>query len=298
MLPNLLIIGAQKSASTFVRGCLAEHPEIYIPTDEIPYFESPDYEQQTLTDLAKFYQGHHEKILGLKRPNYLGKPEVPARVEKHLPKAKLIAVLRNPVERAVSSYYHYMRGGFIPIRNIEVGMNLLLEGAYEQTYERAVEIIEFGFYYRNLLRYKNFFYRKQLMILLHEDIIRDKLKEIQNIYDFLNVDSSYVPNSIDSKPQAVVYSIPRIQFLSLQNPIRFQYNSDRTRVTVKESNIISKVVTKTIRLFDKTVLAKVFGSQKPVLSTELSERVHKVYQEDIEKLEGFLDKDLSGWKAK
>jgi len=105
MLPDYIIIGAHKSASTFVHKCLMEHPDIYMPKDEIPFFEIPDYESSSLSELEKYFKGRKEKRFGIKRPSYIGKPEVPARISNDLPDAKLIAVLRDPVDRAVSSYY-------------------------------------------------------------------------------------------------------------------------------------------------------------------------------------------------
>ena len=75
-LPDFAIIGAQKSATTFLHGCLAEHPEVYMPRAEIPFFESPDYERSKISDLAGLFAGRSEKWLGFKRPNFLGKPEL------------------------------------------------------------------------------------------------------------------------------------------------------------------------------------------------------------------------------
>ena len=95
-LPDFVIIGAQKSASSFMQLCLADHPDIYIPEGETPFFESPDYEQGDIHEIEELFEGRSEKCLGIKRPNYIGKAEVPNRILKHLPNAKLIAILRNP----------------------------------------------------------------------------------------------------------------------------------------------------------------------------------------------------------
>ena len=82
MLPNFIVVGAQKSASTFVQVCLAEHPDIFMPSTEIPFFVSPDYEQKSINNLKHFFIGRTEKMLGIKRPDYIGKPEVPERIRK------------------------------------------------------------------------------------------------------------------------------------------------------------------------------------------------------------------------
>ena len=121
MLPNFVIIGAQKSASTFLQVCLSEHPDVFMPPGETPFFESPDYENSDISRLESLFNNRSESKLGIKRPSYIGKPEVPKRIEYHLPDAKLIAVLRNPIDRAVSAYFHYINNGFIPCINLEKG---------------------------------------------------------------------------------------------------------------------------------------------------------------------------------
>jgi hypothetical protein len=126
MLPNFVIIGAQKSASTFLQVCLSDHPNVFLPNGETPFFESPDYEQSNVSDLERIFEKRSEKRIGIKRPNYIGKPEVPKRIEFHLPHAKLIAVLRNPIDRAISAYYHNINYGFIPPINVENGIRKII----------------------------------------------------------------------------------------------------------------------------------------------------------------------------
>lgn len=125
MLPNFIIIGAQKSASTFLQACLNDHPDIYMPYGETPFFESPDYERNNIRDLEKIFVDRDEKCIGIKRPTYIGKPEVPERILAHLPNAKLIAVLRNPIDRAISAYFHNINYGFIPAIDVETGSKSL-----------------------------------------------------------------------------------------------------------------------------------------------------------------------------
>ncbi len=295
MLPNFIVVGAEKSASTFVHKCLMEHPEIFMPSEEVPFFESPDYEQTSIENLEQLFVGRTEKMLGIKRPNYIGKPEVPIRIRRHLPHAKLIAVLRNPIERAVSAYYHNINYGFIPARNIEKGMNLLLDGAYEKTFKRAYEIIDFGFYYKHLKEYQYFFDNNSFLVLLYDDIIADKLSAIQKVYSFLNVESSYVPKAINSKPQAVIYSIPRLRFLTLRNRFLYKYNSDRTRLFLRDGNILGRIVARVITKVDSKYLSKIFVSSKPKLTMELANRLYKIYNKDIEKLQAYIGRDLSHW---
>ena len=90
------------------------HPEIYLPKNEIAFFEDPDYGKGDLKKLQSMIDAPGGKLVGIKRPIYLGKPEVAPRIKHHLPWAKFIVSLRDPVERALASYMHYAKFGFIP----------------------------------------------------------------------------------------------------------------------------------------------------------------------------------------
>lgn len=53
------------------------------------------------------------QLCGIKRPDYLSLPERPQRINEHSPEAKLIVVLKNPIQRAVSAYYHYISNRYL-----------------------------------------------------------------------------------------------------------------------------------------------------------------------------------------
>ncbi len=298
MLPNFLIIGAQKSATTFIHMCLAEHPEIYMPSQEISYFENPYYYQIPRAQFEKiFIDAYNKKALGIKRPTYLAKPECPKRIKDIIPHAKIIAILRNPIERVVSAYFHYINYGFISLKPIEKGMPELLGGRYRKKYPRAEEIIEFSFYYKNLKRYFDLFNKEQLLILFYKNIMKDKLQQVQNIYRFLKVDNSYIPTRLQSQPQAVIYSLPRIKILRLRNKHLYTYNKDKTRLYSKTQNYLDKKICRMIDTFDASFLSSWFNNQKPILSRELRQRLYEIYAQDIQNLEELLHVELSHWKS-
>jgi len=89
---NFLILGAQKSASTFLQFCLAQHPDVYIHNREMPIFEDPDYANFSEAFVDRLFEGRSERRLGIKRPSYIGRPEVPERIYRAVPEGKLIAV--------------------------------------------------------------------------------------------------------------------------------------------------------------------------------------------------------------
>ena len=297
MLPNFIIIGAQKSASTFLQACLNDHPNIYLPTGETPFFESPDYEMSDIRELAREFQAKHEKRLGIKRPNYIGKPEVPERIVTHLPNAKLLAVLRDPIDRAISAYYHNIKNGFLPVMDIETGMRKLLsEPAFAKKYERSAEIIEFGYYYKYLSKYSHYKQRNQLLTILYEDIVSEPLKTIQKAYRFLEVSHTHIPKTLNLRPQEVVYNLVRLKLLCFRNRFTFAYNQDRTRSFLREMTFTDKLIVRTLTTIDQSLLSKVLTNQTPNLSPSLRKTLCNTYASDIQALESFIDRDLSAWR--
>ena len=297
MLPNFLIIGAQKSATTFVQMCLADHPQIFVYPKEISYFEDPDYHETSLEDFeALFNDADHEKAVGLKRASYLAKPECPARIKQLIPDALLIAILRNPIDRAVSAYFHNMSYGFLPLRSLEQGMRNLINGKYEEKYPRAHEVIEFGYFYKHLSRYYDFFGRKQILVLFYNDIFTNIYEQIQNIYRFLDVDETYISRNLYRRPQAVMYSLPRIRFRRIGTSFIYDYNHNRTRLYRKKQNRIDKLASHLVFDTDRVLLAKLFCNKKPVLSDELQNMLYMQYKDDIGNLEELLQVNLDHWK--
>ncbi|MBL4585508.1 MAG: sulfotransferase [Flavobacteriales bacterium] len=295
-LPDFVIIGAQKAASTFITHCLDSHPDIFIPRSEITYFETPEFENEPSTALTSLFIGNEDKMVGIKRPNYLSLREVPERIHATVPNARIIAILRNPVERIISAYYHYMDYGIIPVREVESGMTKVLDKEYSDQYPKAAEIIEFGLYHDPIVRYQSLFGKKNVLVLLQDDLIVDKMSVMKQLYGFLGVDTSFTPTTINSRPGAVTYNIPRLRFQSSVNALNFEYRYDGTKVFAKKKNLFEKIVTKTVARIDRYILLKLLGNKKPKISSNLNKRLHSVYRKDIDNLEALLGRDLSAWK--
>ncbi|ESA38758.1 sulfotransferase [Leptolyngbya sp. Heron Island J] len=293
-LPDFVVIGAQKSASTFIQFCLADHPQIFMPYGETSFFESIDYPSKYQESLEVIFQNRKEKILGIKRPDYLTNPKVPRRINSLIPNAKLIAILRNPVDRFVSAYYHYMRYGFIPIEEPEIGIKKILDNQYQCSYKRAQEIIDYGFYYKGLQGYLDIFEESHILIILHEDIIANKHDVTKIIYKYLDVHEEYVPSSIGHRPMSVVYNLSRLKFLRAGNSLVYQYNDEKTRLW-KRKNILASAISYTLKSFDSVILSKVFASEKPSLSKIIRSELIDLYKDDIQALQKLINRDLSSW---
>lgn len=290
---DFFIIGAQKSASTSLHQQISSHPGIYMPKGEVRFFEDPDYcdsVPSAIEDIVR--QGHGRKV-GIKRPDYLARPEVPGRIRKHSPDARLIAVLRNPVDRAISAYFHQMKLGFLPVLPLNEGLQLILNGGAAQSHPKSAEIIEYGFYAKHVERYLQVFPREQLLVVLDLDIRAGSRHALDDVFRHIGVTPLDHPVR-EKVSNPGVYSLFRLSFINLRNRIVFRYDDTRTRL-YRRSGFWGPLCNALIIGFDRFLLARICSNRRPLLSPEIHRKLMELYLPDILQLETLLKRDLSVW---
>lgn len=305
LMPNFFIIGATKSGTTSLHHYLQQHPDIYLSTDKEPHYfaltreevnalSGPDVELRRgmyITDIHKyaalFEPAKGVQAIGEASAMYLYYPNAPLRIATQLPEAKLIAVLRNPVERAYSAYLHKLRDGLEV--HTEFGKALLDEPKrIAENWTPLWYYRELGFYYKQLKRYYDLFNPMQLRVYLYDDFKAAPLAVVKDIYGFLGVDDSFIP---DMREKRNVSGIPRNrfiyqahQFLKRESVLKTKINSllpEAIRIAVKRI-VLNRVVNKNLH--------------KPLLSAELHQQLLDDYYEDILQLQGLIGRDLSHWR--
>jgi hypothetical protein len=165
-----------------------------------------------------FYRSHFPSktkmkqgvITGEATPGYLFNPYAPRRIFQLLPNVKLIVVLRDPVDRAISHYFHSIRehGAFLPIEEAlkieeEILAPELIKMQEDELYDSEIYRLRSykrrGIYIDQLSNYLNYFSMDQILILKSEDLFSDPLKFLSEIFGFLNVDSGSLPNDLTPK---------------------------------------------------------------------------------------------------
>jgi hypothetical protein len=201
---DFIIIGAQKCGTTSLHKYLESHPELYLlPEKEVPYFSNEDYRSRGWDWYVKdfFAQAPPGKLWGKSTPAYMTSFEVPGRIQAQMPDAKLIALLRNPVDRAFSHYKMMVKRkretrGFAEVvgEKLQPGNlrqdRLLPPGTEDDGY------LTMGEYGRILEKYLQFFPRRQLLVLFTEDLERDSGAVLKRVLQFLNVDDAFVPANL------------------------------------------------------------------------------------------------------
>ncbi|GAB4225919.1 MAG: sulfotransferase [Stanieria sp.] len=291
-LPNFLIIGIQKAGTTSIYNYLQEHPQIYMsPVKETNFFEK-DWESLpveernkkgiiTFDDYCQLFTNVKDEIaIGEASPNYLFHYQSSApKIKQYLPNAKLIAILRNPVERAYSDYLMHIRDA--------IGYRPLSEQIKHSAHKSF--IIRKGFYYEPLKFYYEQFCPEQIKVFLYEDFCKQPQVIMQEMYRYLGVDDTFSP---DVSKKAQVAKVPKNQtinnLLQRQNPLR-------TMVANALKTIISLETRQKLR--DSLVNLNSIDKKQAPLSEEDRKQLIKIYQEDIFKLQELLQRDLSIWLA-
>ena len=294
-LPDFLIIGGLKCATTSLHAYLGQHPAIYIsPIKEPRYFlpgprpvggyklehyrrgvPSAGKRVSTLEDYhALFDLARPGQILGEASPNYLANPQSPKLIAETIPKVKLIAVLRNPIDRAYSHFLHHLRTGVVRWTS------------FDEIVQKRNRYVDEGRYRIQIETYLHFFHERQLKLLLFDDVAQDTNASVEQIQRFLNIDA--------------VATLPTEQRLNASGPLpksRWLYRLSklpRPRIRQLEARLPLRVQSaaasfrSSVRMFNNSVAV-------PPMSDFARNHLREIYRDDIEWLERFLDRDLAHW---
>lgn len=202
-LPNFLVIGAYKCGTTSLGWYLQQHPDVFVPDYPEPRFFAfdahgdPDGERahnpmfhgavKTLERYESLFSGvADERAVGEVSPEYLKNPAAAGRIAARIPDAKLIAILRDPVERAYSDYLMYRRDGREPEADFMTALRLQ-ESRRHRSLPTGQYLIT-GNYGDQLARYRDHFGSDQIKVVLHEDLAADRNSVMAEIFAFLDVD--------------------------------------------------------------------------------------------------------------
>lgn len=220
---DFMVIGAAKSGTTTLFEHLRRHPDVWMPAaKEVPYFCSEAYATRSWDEHLRqvFADAPPDKLWGTATPQYMaGAPlsgghageqplefVVPTRIRARLPNVRLIAILRDPVERCVSAYQMSVRRG-IEREKFEIVIGRLMEShalelaRREPTDQNGHVVI--GEYARILSGYYATFEREQLLVVYTSDLSRDPLRTMRRVFSHISADPGFVPANVEARYQPV-----------------------------------------------------------------------------------------------
>lgn len=207
---KFLVVGAQKCATSWLYYCLRDHPELHLPSNKREdVYLGGDLHQKYGTDWYIEHAGkpNDEQQVGDVSVNYLFDSRSPAAVKRHAPDAKIIALLRDPIDRAISAYYWNLRMGNVSDPDVSAGLKRCLDAAMVEdpagaTYdpeEYLKNVILRGVYDVQLARYVDAFGADNLFVVPKEKIGNAGSQVLSSLYSFLGVDAAHEPNQLYQK---------------------------------------------------------------------------------------------------
>lgn len=265
MLPNFLIIGAPRAGTTWIQKNLIQHPEVFMPSKKEIHFFDRFYEEG-IGFYEKYFEGvTDQKAIGEATPAYLHREPVAQRIYEHLGPVKMIVTLRNPVDRLYSRYWN-SRGKFIENKGL----------SFEEKIMAKPEFIEEGFYAEHLNRYLDIFPKENILVMFFDDIKKDSVGFLREIFEFIGVDPNYDSSLADQRVNT----------------------SDSKKLLVKSKPLyyVSKA---TRKLYLDSLATKLEDMNRATLPPMTKETrkwlIDNYYRDKNEALANLLDRDLSTW---
>jgi len=282
-------VGFSRCGTTWISKCLKEHPEICFSEPKETHFFviNADYEKGLEHYKSFFKCDESKKVRGEYTPDYFLYDSARERIKKDLPKAKLIFSLRNPVDRAFSQYLYRQR---------KTGKKYPIEELFnQQNIRKENRILDFGFYYRNIVKWIKNLPENQYLVLVIEDYKESPQEFIQKIYRFLGVNDTFIPPSLTTEintTKGLGYHSRAIQ------------NIMAKRIPLKKSKWGGLII-KVLKVFGIGKLSEYLitrnkkakkSEEKEKLSEDMRKRIRQVYDDDIKSLEKLINRDLSFWR--
>ncbi|MBW2037940.1 MAG: sulfotransferase domain-containing protein [Deltaproteobacteria bacterium] len=274
MLPNLIVIGAAKAGTTSLHYYLGLHPQISMShPKELNFFVL----QKNWSKGIEWYESHftgETEVLGESSPNYTKHPVfsgVPKRMHSVVPEAKLIYILRDPIERIVSHYaYEFMA------RRENRGIREALRDLENNHYVACSQ------YHMQLEQYLDYFPESNILIMTLEDLSRRPQQTLQEVFRFLEVDESFhSPNFSEARHRS----------------------SDKRRINqigllwarMPGKNLIKSLFPSSTYLSKTFYLLSHRKFKKPILDERLKQELIDFLKDDVDRLRKYTSNDFEYW---
>src|SRR5919109_998147 len=282
--PNFFIVGAQKAGTTSLYHYLKEIPGVYMSRVKEPAYFAPNYVRP---DPGRFLRDKKEYLrlfenamgyiaVGEATPIYLWDPDAPKLIHQTVPYARIIIILRDPIERAYSNYlmkmkYSGMKSSFYDelMRDYK---------SQEKLFGRSQLYIEFGMYYEQVKRYFDIFAREQVKVIVFEEFIQQPVQTVNEVLSFLGV--NYTVTAI--RRQYNPYSVPRSP-LAMWIFAFFRWLRDRNIKTYKITTLLPHSIVES--LSEKMLFRR---TQKPKIDPEAVKFLQGIYHDDVIRLQSLL----------
>jgi hypothetical protein len=292
VLPNFLIIGMAKAGTTPLFAALKQHPQIFMSRikeprffafmNDPPRFGGPsfhDYIQSpTITEIADyealFDDAGTKKARGEASTIYSYYPgDKPAvHIRHYLPDVRLIILLRQPAARTYANFVHCIRNDWEPLGNFVQALadeprRIRDNWSYFLRYRQNSD------YLTQLQRYYDRYDRHQISVYLYDDLCKAPLTLVQDVFRFLEVDDSFVPD---------ISGRYNVSLLPISLHIHRVLNRMRRATTIAS---LRRIIGRAIRI----------NLYRPTIPADIYEELTDEFRPDILRLQDMIDRDLKNW---
>ena len=283
---DFFIVGAPKAGTTSLYHYLSEHPQVEMSCQKEPdYFSDKAIHEQgmyyaknrvdTLDKYESLFVQKESVVYGEASVSYLFYENVAEDIKKYNPNAKIIIMLRNPIERAFSHYLMDYRLGLISDSFENV---LAKKSKHKNAHLFYQQYIEVSKYAKQIQRYLDFFKKENILFIDYEDFKKNVSKTVDQVYNFLNISTEFVAD-INTKHNTFI--MPKNKIIRLIYSFVF----------------LRKILTFLFPIYlVKNIRVLLFKSdEKPELLKETRSLLKRIFNDDIKNLEEVLSKDYSKW---
>ena len=283
---DFFIVGAPKSGTTSLYHYLSEHPQVEMSSQKEPdYFSDKAIHEQgmyyaknrvdTLDKYESLFVQKESVVYGEASVSYLFYENVAEDIKKYNPNAKIIIMLRDPIERAFSHYLMDYRLGLISDSFENVLAKISKHKNAHLFYQQYIEVSKYS---RQIQRYLDFFKKENILFIDYEDFKKNVSKTVDQVYNFLNISTEFVAD-INTKHNTFI--MPKNKIIRLIYSFVF----------------LRKILTFLFPVYlVKNIRVLLFKSdKKPELLKETRSLLSIIFNDDIKKMEEVLAKNYSKW---
>jgi hypothetical protein len=281
-LPDFFVIGTLKSGTTALSYLLRQHDGIFLnPVVKETHFFAPDVrlgfrikDRTEYEDL--FRSGSADQKIGEVCPSYLYSKVAAGLIRREAPDAKLIAVLRDPAERAFSDFMMHVRDGRRRLEDLRPQIEREMQGTLLPG-DRPV--LAQGLYASQLSRFWSLFPRSSIKVILYSDLKNGALNALNDLFDFIGV---------ERLGQLKVDQIYNVSGMPRSEAFQYVINRVRRKRRLFKGMMPEGLCEGAMRIANKNL-------RKVPMSSELRSLLVSYYRADILTLQSEIDRDLSAW---
>jgi hypothetical protein len=275
-MPNFIYIGPDKAGSSWLHECLLTHPQVFMPVAKDLYFFDRYYDRGLPWYLSQFSDATpRQRVVGEVCQDYLFCSEAPARIEESLGTARFMVTLRDPADRAFSSYLYMLKQGQTP-------------GTFLEALEGRPELIEHGRYATGIERFVDRFGQDQLYVAVFDDLVTDPQSFIDALLVWLDIDPMTLSDELLEArlPAGTARSALLARWARRAADIVRERDGANLVGRVKRSSAVQKVLYRTL------------SDDKPVMSEVERAAVHEALADEVARLDATYGLGLAqrwGW---